>query len=306
MKTRYSIFIICLLALIATGCKKESNGRIRIFAENMRNDSKILIDPEDIDESTWALGESILIGGSAYEICEDEYGFYINGVVATNGTAIYPGSGDDYNDIEVSGSEVVLKRLAVNFISDNGFISETQHSVVFPMAAVLNDDDDELHFQHLTGGLMLTLQVNSQPVEVASVKIVAQSASTVQNLGVNFGENSVTARWAVQGPTLPHGEVGENEDDYNAAYACEMNINFTNTDNGTEVTRFGATISYDGLTFCVPITINSLHSLTVTGYSSAGAQLFHITKDLLDENDSPVEIPILRNTMYTIPTIEIN
>ena len=117
MKTRYSILIISLLALFATGCKKENNGRIRIFAENMRGDSKIQIDPEDPNNSCWVAGEYISIGGTNYEINEDDEGFYIQ-CDNLSGTAIYPGSGDEYNDIEVIGSEVVIKRLTVNFLDE--------------------------------------------------------------------------------------------------------------------------------------------------------------------------------------------
>lgn len=304
MKTRYSILIICLLALFATGCKKESNSRIRIFAENMRGDSKIIVDYEEDEDgnrsftSSWVAGEYISIGGINYEINEDDEGFYIQ-CDYLQGTAIYPGSGDEYNDIEVNGTEVVLKRLTVNFISDWGYVSETQHKVVFPMVAV--PSNDQLLFKHLTGGLMLTLQATDHTVDVASVKIVAQGTAPFTNLG----ENGFTARWEVQGPTLPHGEVGETTGDYNAAYACEMNVDFTKTDNGTGVTTSGVSIFGDyyyqeSLSFCVPITISSFSSITVTGYSSTGAQLFHVTKDL---TSSP--ITILRNTMYTVPPIEI-
>ena len=306
MKTRYSILIICLLALIATGCKKENNGRIRIFAENMRNGSKILINPDDPSDAYWVTGETIAINGTSYEIKEDDDGYYLEGV-NTLATAIYPGSGDEYNDIEVNGNEVVLKRLTVNFL-DEGY---GNINVVFPMAAVPNDDD-QLFFSHLTGGLKITLEAPDHAIEVASVKIVAQGTSQPTNLSVNGV--TATARWAVQGPTLPHGEVGDMEDDYNAAYACEMNIDFVTTGMrwneydelvpyvSPGITLYGDTYgNHDSRTFYVPITINSIQYLTVTGYSNTGEQLFHVTKDLGEGNHN-----IVPNTMYTVPPIQIN
>ena len=318
MKTRYSILIICLLALFATGCKKENNGHIRIFTENMRGDSKILINPNEIDHSTWMLGEYIAINGNPYMIDEDldNGGYCLNGVNAVgNMLAIYPAGSFGGNDIVVSNNEVILNRLTVNFcryeIADNEgggnwYYYYNAEDVVFPMSATAAQGSDQLLFNHLTAGLMLTLSNNtSSNKNIASIKIVAQSDNTVNHLDA---VNGVTARWAVQGPTLPQGDIGDIDDDYLASYACEMNFDFTTTredwDNTIDdlalTTTSGVTLwSSDDLTFCVPITISSFSSLTITGYSSTGNQLFHVTKDLT----SP--ITILRNTMYTVPPIEI-
>ena len=307
MKTRYSFLLIFLLALMATGCKKEYNGRVRIFAENMRNDSKILIDPEYIDEATWVAEETILIGGRTYEICGNEDdGFYIEDVPENaSGIAIYPGGGDNYNDIEVIGNEVNIRRLAVSFLGESNNVQE----VVFPMVAALNGD--QLHFKHLTAGLKVTLVAPDHPIDLASVKIVAQAQNLEQSDIIEV--NGMTARWAVQGPSVPHGDVGSATGNYPAAFACEMNIDVLtiseryNEYNESVPFRYpGITLygdeygNHDSRSFCVPITIKKLRYITVTGYSYSGTQLFHVTKDLGSDQ------VINRNTMYTVPPIEIN
>jgi len=210
---------------------------------------------------------------------------------------------------------VVIKRLMIDFhnysIEDNEgndsyYYYYGAESVVFPMAASATANSSQLHFNHLTGGLKITLEKNTYDrIDIASIKIVAQSGATVQNLSAN----GVTARWEVQGPALPHGEIGDMEDDYVAAHACEMNFDFATTqyvyDNSLQdyvlTTTSGITMNYwgDTRTFCVPITLSSLQYLTVTGYSASGEQLFHVTKDLGSDQT------ITRNHMYTVPTIQI-
>lgn len=308
MKTRYSIIIICLLALFATGCKKDNNGHIRIFAEKMKSDSKILIHPDHLDEASWVVGETISINGTPYSIYEDDDngGFCLNGVTESGAMlAIYPGNSFGNNDIEVNSNEVVLKRLTVH-IRDYYYNEDYRWGeVVFPMSATAAAGSDQLLFNHLTGGLIVTL-VNGtySNIDIASIKIVAQSNNEIQNLNAN----NVTARWAVQGPALPHGEVGEEVNDYCAKNVSEMNFDFMTTQEVWDysiyeyvlTTTSGATIGESNdLTFCVPITINSLRYLTITGYSANGTQMFHVTKDL------GAEQTISASTMYTLPSITI-
>lgn len=317
MKTRYSILIISLLALFATGCKKENNGHIRIFTENMKGDSKILINPYDIVHSTWVAGEYIAINGNPYMISvdEDNGGFCLDGVNAEGSMlAIYPAGSFGGDDIVVNNNEVILKRLTINFCNydiedmegdDNYYYYYGAEKVVFPMMATADAGSDRLLFNHLTGGLKVTLENDSYyDIDIASIKIVAQSDNALQNLGVN----GVTARWAVQGPALPHGEVGEEECDYLAANVSEMNFDFTTTrydwdDNVWEdvlTTVSGMTAQGSGeSSFCVPITISSLRYITIIGYSANGSPIFHVTKDLGTETTISV------NTMYTLPNIII-
>ena len=183
------------------------------------------------------------------------------------------------------------------------------------MAATANGD--QLYFKHLTAGLSITLVAPEYEIEVASIKIVAQSTDPeMSNVVVNDDDIAVTARWSVQGPTLPHGDVGEATADYPASCASEMNIDFVTTiptwNEDDEcvpylypaLTLHGSEYYRPRHTFYVPITINSLRYLTVTGYSTTGAQLFHVTKDLCPE-EGDHEIAIEANKMYTLPDIMI-
>ena len=296
MKTRYSIIIICLLALFATGCKKDNNGRIRIFARNMTSDSKVLVDPSSLDGGSWVAGEFILlyiydednneeISGS-YVIGNDANGFYIDvDPVGEVTSAFYPAGSLDGNDIDVSDAGIVLKRLTINFHPSN-----STHDVVFPMMAIPDDDNgNRLFFDHLTAGLKLTLTLedaNSSPVDVASVKIVAKNSSSVSNMSPGV------CSWAVQGPTVPSGNIGTIGDQ---EVSCSSEMNFDFTTEGDP----GATVTSSGLSFCIPITIEYLKALTVVGYSAEGAELFRKTKSLT----TPIQLEC--NTMYVLPTIEI-
>ena len=294
MKTRYSILIICLLALFATGCKKDST-RIRIFVRNMTtSDSKILMTPSDINSATWVAGESILlyiydedsgeeIAGSYPISGSVDDGFYIDvDLLPTQSvtSAFYPASSFGGNDIDVSDLGIFLNRLTINFNSNY-----TTHDVVFPMMAIGNSNN-QLFFDHLTAGLKLTLTATA-PVNVASVKIVAHSSSAV------IDESYSVCVWAVQGPTVPSGDIGI-IGDQEVSYSSEMNFDFA-----TEGVP-GATVTSGGLSFCIPITVSSLNDLTVIGYSATGAELFHKTR----HSNDPILIEC--NKMYTLPSISIN
>ncbi len=293
MKTRYSIFIICLLALFATGCKKD-NHRIRIFARNMTSDSKVLVNPSSLDGGSWVAGESILLyddgegTSDAYPIGGDiTNGFYIDVDPAPTGplSAVYPAGSFGGNDIDVSDAGIVLKRLTINFYSNY-----TTHDVVFPMlASSLEGNNNQLYFDHVTAGLKLTLTLaaNSAPVEVASVKIVARNDGPVTD------EYFSVCKWAVQGPAVPSDEIGIIGDQ---EVSCSSVMNFDFTTDGDP----GATVTSNGLSFCIPITIDNLIALTVIGYSADGAELFHKTKRLAD----PIQLEC--NNMYIVPTIQIN
>ncbi len=298
MKTRYSILIICLLALFATGCKKDST-RIRIFVRNMTtSDSKILMTPSDINSATWVAGESILlyiydedsgeeIAGSYPISGSVDDGFYIDvDLLPTQSvtSAFYPASSFGGNDIDVSDAGIVLKRLTINFHSNY-----TMHDVAFPMMAFSDEENNNrLFFDHVTAGLKLTLTLdaNSDPVNLASVKIVARNNSSVSNMSPGV------CSWAVQGPTVPSGNIGIIGDQ---EVSCSSEMNFDFTTEGDP----GATVTSSGLSFCIPITIEYLKALTVVGYSAEGAELFRKTKSLT----TPIQLEC--NTMYVLPTIEI-
>ncbi len=298
------IFTITLLfASLVAGCQKNDKGHIRIFAENIGGQgAKVAFNPADIPSGAdWIANETINLNGNIYTIAEEQgLGFYLTDPGTSTGVepltsamhAIYPGQSFDGNSVSVTNStsgngEIVLDRLVVEKVSD------TIQKIAFPMAAEANADATKLYFKHLTGGFRLTLNnTSASAVNVASVKIVARSTAEVTHLGCN----GVTARWAVQGPSVPSGPIGSIEGNVDVKYACEMNFDLRN--GGNNYINIPATNGT--LMFCVPITISSVRYLTVTGYDANGTELFNKTADLGSE------VAVERNRMYTIPQININ
>ena len=69
----------------------------------------------------------------------------------------------------------------------------------------------------------------------------------------------------------------------------------TVTNNGVA----GKAIATGGsISLCVPVTVNRIKSIVVTGYDTEGRQLFTRSKTL------DTELQVQANTMYTIPVIE--
>ena len=61
----------------------------------------------------------------------------------------------------------------------------------------------------------------------------------------------------------------------------------------------GKAIADNGsISFCVPVTVSSVKTLEVTGYSTDGKQLFSRKKTLGNA------LPVQANNMYTIPDIK--
>ena len=88
---------------------------------------------------------------------------------------------------------------------------------------------------------------------------------------------------------------GTIDGDVSMLYSSEMH--FTVKDNGTA----GKTIAASGsLGFCVPVTVSSIKTIVVTGYSTSGEQLFVRTKELGTAKT------IEANKMYSVPSININ
>ena len=86
--------------------------------------------------------------------------------------------------------------------------------------------------------------------------------------------------------------MGSETGDVSMAYSSEMH--FTLRDGGTR----GKEIPSGGsISLCVPVTVNRIKTLVVTGYGTDGQQLFTRTKSVDDELD--VEL----NYMYNIPEI---
>lgn len=282
-----------LLGVLATACSKDGNNRLTLLAEGFTNgNSKVLINPYNPDGSaTWITGETIKLNNAVYYIDQDASNNYrlktsmdATDYVGTQEyaiTAYYPGSSFSGNDVTVNSNEIILNRLVVNMTNEG-------QEIAFPMVAKAAAGENALYFYHLSGGIQVRLHANTA-VDIASLKIVAQSTTAVDNIAYN----GVTARWAVQGPSMPTGNVGQNGDEVDVRYISEMNFDLKSGDNNY--------VTVDGdLVFCVPITIASMKKLVFTGYDVTGAELFHVTKGF--GSDVTVE----RNKMYTVPIINVN
>ncbi len=293
MKTTKIITLTLLLAALATGCNKENNGRIRIASENMTrgDNAKVLINPSNPAETYGWLNEPINLNGTVYTVSGDVAdGFYL--VDASNNEVSAPGGdmyalylGDDYdgNDVTVTNTdtkrEIVLNKLVIKFPEAG------KQSVAFPMAAKTTSGN-LLLFHHLCAGFIVTLHnSSSSAVSLRDIKILAQGENnnTLDTLGF-------TARWAVQGLSIPTGLIGGNTDDVDVKYMSEMNMTI---DGGTTIAA-GA-----DFTFMVPVTISNVKRLVVYGTDGLDCEtpVFNVSKTFSSA------INVQRNRMYTLPTI---
>ena len=286
------MFLLSSLVLLLTvGCKK-SNGHISIFAENMAVNSKVWVNPAQVNGATWLEGETVNLNGTVYTIASDDDGFYLANTaeLTSNLYAIYPASLQaDGNNIAVvnnnSTGTITISSLAVNF-TNNG------HEVVFPMASTAEAGSDKLLFDHLTGGMRVTL-ANATATTVASVKMITYGDEAIPP--VELDGITVTTQWAAQGPTVPMGDVGQIEGDQDIKYTCEMNFAMQTDGAATVTVPAGGNI-----TFCVPVTVRSVKRLTVIGYDTDSSVLFTKTRSFTTAQ------AIERNHMYSLPTIQIN
>ena len=300
MKSRKFLFSILILLLVS--CTKDNDGRIRILAENMGGNAKVLVDTADIvSGSSWVLGEHININGVAYPIVAGDEGFDLD--VSTNTPtgdlyAVYPATTQvaGGNDIVVNNSrgsgetEITINRLVVKYTAAD----HSKHETVFHMARKAAAGSGTLLFQHLTAGFKLTLKTNSSTANVASVKVVVQgtrAANAVTIDGVTYNTH-----WAAQGPTMPAGGVGGISGDRPVSYCSEMYFDME------EPGHDYATVGIYGIVFYVPVTIGDVKRLTVTGIAADGSQLFVQTKDMEDDGEGNYST-LTRNTMYSIPVV---
>ena len=294
-----------LLASLTVGCTKDDandngNGnaqanskRISIFAEGFNNNSKVLINPNNLAAGAqFVQTETIKIFDTEYPIYFDGTDYYIqsNTEFTGNLTAFYPGN-------MVSGFTVVLNELPIEIIPDGTNVFE---SIAFPMYATGTVSSTQgLVFKHLSAGMRLTLNnASSNDALMSKLTIIAQSNEDAHDLGFYGPDNQSTAddtvaRWAVQGPQVPGGAVGSHTTDVNAKYASVMNFDFGNS---------GAIDAGSSITFCVPLTISHVDKLVIVGYNASGDEIFSVTTD----GSTFPGIDAERNHMYTIPTITIN
>lgn len=288
---RTIIFLLALILLFAVGCKK-NNGHISIFAENMADNSKVWVDPAQVNGATWIVGETVNLNGTVYTIASDDDGFYLANTAELNSAlyAIYPADLQaDGNDISVVNNNttgtITISSLAVNFTNND-------HEVVFPMAATADAGSDKLLFDHLTGGLKVSL-ANTTATTVASVRMITYGDEAIPPVALNG--ITIATQWATQGPTVPMGDVGQIEGDQDIKYSCEMNFAMQTDGASTVTVPAGGSI-----TFCVPVTVRSVKRLTVIGYAADGSVLFTKTRSFTTAQ------AIERNHMYSLPTIQIN
>lgn len=304
--------------MLAVGCSKDETtvvptnvpgneqvkAPLRLFANAIANSgSKVSFDVTGNGvhpfEANWVDDELVWLNGNVYKVAwysDDQCAYY--GLKNNDDEfiepfhvgmhALYPGHSFGNNDVEISenGKEIILHRLGIHFV---GATSDTQ-STAFPMVANAVADTQSLYFNHLSCGVQLRLKNNGTPVNIASLTIVAQSTTDVNNLGIG----DTIARWAVEGPWVPMGPVGTNDDEIDVKFSSVMNFDFSD-DNGHSYKTIN---NGQTLKFCVPITISSVRYLKVTGYDENGNVLFYKKKDFGDL------VNVYRNQMYTFPIIE--
>lgn len=286
--------VLAAAALLFTACGKDGvDMRLRLFSENMMFiGAKVLVNPANSSGASWVTGERINLNGTAYPVAYDESTYYLNtgtDDIPASLLAVYPSDTNaNGNDVTVSNDgttgTVTIRSLSVDY-RDGG------HRILFPMAAANNLSESRLLFKHLTAGMKLTLTdtCTAKDYTIGSVKIVTYGdGATAAALPA---VNGVSCRWAVLGPSVPGGEIGGTEGDVSMAYSSEMH--FTLKDNGVAGKAISGSIS-----LCVPVTVNRIKTIVVTGYDTDGQQLFSRTKTLDDE----LEVEL--NTMYTIPEIK--
>lgn len=291
MKTNKIITVAALMALMAGSCTKEGCTSIRLLSETMTGGAKVLVDPTQVNNAQWVAGEQIDLNGTARTITQHGSVYYLDLDAPVNGAllAVYPASVDaNGNSVTFSANTVTINSLNVDFVG-----SSSSHRIIFPMAAQAAPGSESLKFDHLTGGLKLTLSdtSTSRSYTLGSLRIVTYgNGATAAPIEAR---NGITATWAVQGPALPGGMVGETNDDVSVRYASQMHFTFS-----TDGTPGKAIADNGSISFCVPVTVSSVKTLEVTGYSPSGAQLFSRKKTL--DNALTVEA----NNMYTIPEIK--
>lgn len=317
---RMAVIAMALLAVLATGCKKEkmSAMRLGISTERFQNNSKVSFDPTNPSvDNQWVGGEPLMINGeTGYYVAADEVtpegtpvyyvttsalpsGWDDNAVVYTDfifHDGLYPGSSFDGNLIDIYGTEMEIENLVVDFFTDGPGMMKQK--MAFPMVSTSTDGDSVVLFKHLTGALKLTLGSEADTaVSLASLKVVAWGTDATT---ANHSYAGYTARWAQQMPLLPGAHVGDIPDDMHVNYSSEMHFTFR-----TDGVAGAAVPSHGNMTFCIPITLNTVSYLTITGYDAAGHEVFSKTANLRSSaHENGVQI--LRNNIYAVRSIPIN
>lgn len=316
MKTNKFIAVV-LLAALATGCSKddsvaEPNAQnvIKIHASAMGGNggTKLSLDPganggyPNYFDIKWVADEPIMFKGTSTDVVlpinwdpiEEVY-FIAQEPFTESVRSLYPGESFDGNEVDVNADGIVMHSMHIKFVEGD------RQTMAFPMVAVADANVDDFTYNYLCGGVRLTLDNQSgADMNVASLRIVAQSTTDVVNLGTNArGDDDgsdIVARWATEGPWVPFNTVGNNGDEVDVKYSSVMY--FTLSEEGGD--NFKTIVAGDNpVQFCVPITISSMNKLNITGYDEEGRQLFQVHKNFAND------VQVVRGKMYDLPVIEI-
>lgn len=315
MKKTKIFTLTLLVALLAAGCSKSEQeegavtasqnqkNRLWIFANDMgRDGSKVSINPVNPNQAAqWITDEKVLVNGEVYKVAfDDQYQKYFLKDMSSDQpvmplseemSALYPGASFDGNIIDIKNDkEIVMSQLEIAFL-DGG-----RQAMAFPMIATASANSEALYFDHLSAGVQITIQNNGTQINLKRLTIIAQSNENVVNLGTN---DDNIARWAVEGPWVPLGPVGHNDDEIDVKYSSVMNFVLSDKVSHTEFKTLGS----DPVTFCVPITISKMKRLKVIGYDEHDAIVFYKTKGFFPDDDQEVDVE--RNKMYAFPKIVI-
>lgn len=300
MKTKI-IMMTALLALLATGCGKDmTDGRIRIFAENMTaaGGSKLQIDPSaPVNGEQWLNGETIKLNSATLTITgNNNDGYSVDpGSTALSGGAyyaLYPGGSFNGNTVTVNNGTVAaptitLTTLAVNF-------HDGVHDVVFPMGAKVDESSvaSGLQFKHLTAGFRLTLHATTS-VTLTKLKVIVYGSAAAAPVTDAVTGVSYTVAWANQGNgiPLPNGEVG-GLSDLDVAFGSVMNFDLK--------TSGSAGVTFTGnKQLCIPVTLATVRYITVIGYN--GEDQVFVKSSKLDPG-----VELERNVIYPVAAIPVN
>ena len=295
MKTKI-IMMTALLALLAAGCGKEGDGRIRILAENMTaasNGSKVMINPDaPVNGEQWVSGEYIKVNGSTLLISgNDGDGYSVakyTGALVNNAIyAVYPGSSFGGNSVTIDNSNpatpsITLTTLDVDFVTGG-------HKVAFPMGAKADGETSSILFKHLTAGFQLTLNAASE-VTMTKLKVIVYGDGPAAPVTDAVDGVSYTVAWAQQGPAVPVGPTGTITD-RNVSYASEMNFNLK-TSGASGVTFSGEK------KLCIPVTLAKVNRITVIGYNGDNV--------VFSKTSEASGAQLVRNKIYPVAAIQVN
>ena len=317
MKTTKIINIALLAAVLFASCDKDDvdGNRLRLFVDPMSyGDAKVLFDPANIDDGSWIVGEQINLNGTPYPVALDNEDHPClnmgNDELPSTLYAIYPATIKDNlgNDIEVvngcaGACGIGIRSLAINFHttdhSHNGTLNG-KHDVIFPMAATAASNKNQLFFNHLTGGIKLTV-ANNRAQSITVTRFVVRAT---QEFGGPAIYRDLAPEWATSTlPVLPHLPARHNEsNDQNmgGGFMSDMTL-MMNTESAAGVTIPGKVDDTPGsITFCIPMLAKDLKYIQIIGYNGS-SPVFQTPKKNIGTAKN-----IVRNKMYGMPVINID